>query len=406
MRYSISALAVGVAFAMTATAGASPAHYQMRLESGALEGPGAELITDRLATAQFILVGEDHGFADSPEIALALAKEARPFGVVNHVLEVGPLTGDWVVEILKAGGQDALGAAFAGRPLAAPFVNLKEDAALADYFVSNAPRKRRVLWGVDQEFIASPLIWFERLAAVAPTEAVREEFAKLLADERSAFASGDFGSTVMSKADDALFSEWRAEFAKDDEAQIIIRALEESAAIYREYNTGANYASNADRIAMIRRQFLERYSSAKGPAPRALFKMGANHLALGATTLSTFDLGSLTEGIAAGNGLSVLRILVLPLAGEQTRIAPSAESAFATELVHSDEAAGLLKAIGLMEEEIPDVGFSVIPLEPIRRALEQKGLSALSPDERLYILGFDFFVTTKSARAATPFALK
>ena len=79
--------------AMTAslTAEAEPPVVTMALENGALTGPGAALLLDRLPTAQFIQVGEDHGFADSPEIALALAKASRKYGVVNHVIEEGPI---------------------------------------------------------------------------------------------------------------------------------------------------------------------------------------------------------------------------------------------------------------------------------------------------------------------------
>jgi hypothetical protein len=42
----------------------------------------------------------------------------------------------------------------------------------------------------------------------------------------------------------------------------------------------------------------------------------------------------------------------------------------------------------------------------VRRALEQKGLGALTDEQRFFVLGYDYLVTTKSARAATPLASK
>lgn len=411
MRLLIAALALSIAGAAPAaaqdkTSAAAPPLHKMRLEGGVLTGPGADMMLGRLSSAQFILVGEDHGFADPPAIALALAKAARPYGLVNHVVEVGPLTDEWIEEKLRAGGPDALAAALKGRPLAVPFVGMREDAELADYFLKNAPRRRDVLWGVDQEFIGAPLIWLERLETLAATDDARKLAGDALASERAAFAKGDFGAMFMFVATPESFGAMRDAFAGDDEALSIVAALDESASIYRAYNAGKNYASNADRIAYIRREFLRQYGAAKGPAPRALFKMGAIHLGLGTTFLSTFDLGSLTEGVAAGNRLGVLRVLVLPLSGRQTAIAPSAEGPFKTSDMKSELTAGLLKAIGVDEAAIAAEGYTVIALEEVRRALEQKGLNALTDEQRFFVLGYDYLVTTKSARAATPLALE
>lgn len=403
---TVSAALAFIIAGVSLAAAEEPSVYSMRIEGGALTGPGADVILADLPSAQFVLVGEDHGFADPPEIALALAKAGRTHGLVNHVAEVGPLTDEWIETRLGEGGPDALAAALQGRPLAVPFLGMREDAALADYFLKNAPRRRDVLWGVDQEFIGSTLIWLDRLETLAKTDAARKLVADALAAERTAFAKGDFGAMFMFTATTETFAGLRSAFAGDKQAAPIIDALDESAAIYRAYNSGKNYASNADRISYIRREFLRQYGAAKGPAPRALFKMGAIHLGLGTTVLSTYDLGALTEGVAAANGLEVLRILVLPLAGMQTAIAPSADGPFKTAETRSDLVSGLLKSIGVDEGQVAPDGYTVIPLEPVRRALEQKGLGALTDEQRFFVLGYDYLVTTKTARAATPLSLK
>jgi hypothetical protein len=72
----------------------------------------------------------------------------------------------------------------------------------------------------------------------------------------------------------------------------------------------------------------------------------------------------------------------------------------------SELTAGLLKAIGVDEQDISAEGYTVIPLEPVRRALEQKGLRALTDEQRFFVLGYDYLITTKTARAATPLALE
>ncbi|MEZ5891984.1 MAG: hypothetical protein R3C58_02385 [Parvularculaceae bacterium] len=388
------------AFAATAAAHADDAVLPMSMEDGALAGAGAEAILARLPDAQFILVGEDHGFADSPEITMALARAARPYGLKHHVVEAGPLSADWVTGVLKKGGPDDLGALLAGRPLALPFLNMLEDVVLADDVIDSGG----TLWAVDQEFIGSPLILLESLAARAKTPDAKAETEALLTKEREAFKSFDQGSMLLISGDAAIFEKLRGLFAKDKPALAMIGALEESAGIYQSFGAGKGFTSNTDRVALIRRQFLGHYDGAREKTPRAIFKMGANHVGLGSTTLDTFDLGSLTEGVAAANGLKVLRVAFFPLDGKNTQIQPSPDGFFATADYHSKDIEDLLAAIGVAAEDIPAEGWGVIALDPMRKKLEHKGLKALPPEAKFILLGYDFLITTRGARPATPLA--
>lgn len=374
----------------------------MTLVEGNLEGEGAELLRSELPTAQFILIGEEHGFADAPEIALALAREAQTLGVLHHVLEVGPNAADLVTEALREGDDQAVAALLAGRPLAIPFVSMAEDAKLADFYADISGPDDNPLWGIDQEFVGSPLIYLESLIRLAPTPEAGERASTLLARERSAFAAGDLGSILLMTATPDDFAALSAAFSGSEEAIRLINSLAESAEIYRLYNSGANYASNARRVSLIRQNFLDSYNSASGLPPRALFKLGASHLALGTGPLNTFDLGSLTEGLAAANSLEVLRILFVPIAGRQTSINPASDAVFETVDYRSSDIAALLNAAGIAEETLPSDGYAVIPLDDLRLRLEQKGMKSLPPDARFFLLGYDYLVTTRGARPATP----
>ena len=78
MRTTIFALTF---LAAVQTASAAPQTYSLSVApNGGLAGTGAEIIRKELPNAQFILYGEDHGFADSPIVLRAIAHEARPFG--------------------------------------------------------------------------------------------------------------------------------------------------------------------------------------------------------------------------------------------------------------------------------------------------------------------------------------
>jgi hypothetical protein len=376
----------------------------MSLTDGKLEGDGADLLRAALPDAQFILIGEDHGFADSPEIALALAREARTYDVMHHVIETGPRTDALLTGILEGGDEDDLAVFLTGRPLAMPFANMAEDARLADYFVDEAVTGSNPLWGVDQEFLGSTLIYLENLLAMAPSANAADLARARLDTERQAFATGNLGALFLMSGTPEDFAELHTAFSGNAEAEALIRELSESADIYALYGRGANYASNAERVALIRRQFLDAYRAAEGPAPRALFKMGASHLGLGTGSLNTFDLGSLTEGIAAANGLDVLRIVFIPLEGQQTKTNPAAEGTFETASYRSEDISALLTAAGISETSIPADRYAVIPLEDLRARLEQPGLRALTPENRFIVLGYDYLITTRGARPATPLA--
>ncbi|MDP3459583.1 MAG: hypothetical protein Q8S09_09940 [Hyphomonas sp.] len=396
---SLAVLGAGTSLAET-----RPGPPLMTLDQGVLTGEGATLLRAELPGAQFILIGEDHGFADPAELALALSRDARAHGVSHHVLETGPLTRDRLTDVLETGGPAELGTLLAGRPIAMPFVNMLEDAQLADYFVDEAGEVSDPLWGVDQEFIGAPLLHLETLKTLATTEAQTALVKKWLESEQAAMTSRNLGALMLTSAKAEDFAALNAAFEGNTEALEIVSALAESAEIYRLYFEGANYTSNAVRIDLMRRQFLEDYHASENKAPRALFKMGFNHLGHGTTPVNTLDLGSLTEGLAAANGLGVLRIAVLPLEGRQTTTNPSADDLFPVVEQRSEEVAALLAVLEISEEAIPREGYAVIAMEGAGRQLEQAGIAALSEQNRFLVLGYDFLITTRGARPATPLA--
>src|SRR3990167_1182303 len=172
----------------------------MQLVDGDLVGAGADLLRAKMPTSQFVMIGEEHGFADSPEIALALSRAARRLGINHLVLEIGPSTDEIVTASLRAGGEEELAALLAGRPLAVPFVNLADDARLADYFIDQSNAIEDPIWGVDQEFIGAPLIFLERLLELASSPEAAAAVRSWLDKERQAFASGELGSIMLMNA--------------------------------------------------------------------------------------------------------------------------------------------------------------------------------------------------------------
>ena len=364
-----------------------------------LSGPGGELLAAEVPDTQFVVIGEDHGYADAPRLVTAFAAEGKEHGLTNYAVEVGPYSSAWVAEILAKGGPDALGEELQGRPLAIPFLNSREEAEAALGFLRFGQ-----LWGSDQEFVGSPLLHFELLGGGRDLELV----ARLAASEREAFAKGDLGAIFMTSATDSDWEALEANFSGDTRALERLAELRRSAAVYRSNVIGRGLDNNLDRVEMIREYFLDSYRSAEvreGAPPRVIMKFGATHASRATTPMNTFDLGALVEGMAAANGLEALHIAYLPLAGEQLAITPSSDGFYAAKPTDAAKLRSALETAGVdLSVIVPDGGHYLIPLEPVRRVLRNRGLADLDGMTRFLILGFDYIVTTMDGRPATPLA--
>ena len=371
-------------------------------DADGISGPAADVLREEIARSQFVMIGEDHGYADPPLLLSALGAEGSEHGFDYYAVEVGPISTAWLEDKLAAGGTEELAAVFAGRPLAAPFLSMREEALAALPYACAGK-----LWGVDQEFIGSPLIHFEFLAERA-TGDVRAMVEGLLNEEREAFASGNQANVFIVKAQPEDWQNLRDAFSDDELALAVIHELERSAKVYQSNFQGRGLDNNLDRVALIREYFLDAYTKAQavdGKPPKVVMKFGATHGGRSTSPMATFDLGSIIEGMAAANGMEALHIVYMPLGGEQTAIRPSPDGWFLTKPTDGEKLRSLLGSAGVdLAAMEGSEGHFLIPMNPVKRALRNKGLQELDGMSRFFVLGFDYLVTTNAAKPATPLA--
>jgi hypothetical protein len=377
---------------------APPQSVLLAIQDGKLTGPGAEIIKGELAKAQFVLFGEDHGFADSPIILRAIAREARPLGFKYHVVEVGPLTTRIIRETLSRDGIPGVHKLVHEVPLGIPFLSLQNDAELASDFLGQDSKGNPFLWGIDQEFIGSPIFHLTHLARLAPNEAARKKVEDILAEEKTAAEKGAQDKFVLVRFHDQDFDNLGAEFKGQPEAQNIIAELKESAAIYQLWLSGHNYANNQRRAELLAKHFLAFYKSAAEAQPKILFKMGLEHVALGTTTVQTVDVGTLATSMARANGQTALRIAFLPIGGHNTAFAPKPGNPATVQLYENKEVQEFFASIGLDPGALSKESWTLVPLESVRQALDTKGIVALKPFSRFVLLGYDYVITTPDAK--------
>lgn len=366
-----------------------------------LSGPGGDRLRAELAGVQFIALGEDHGFAGSPELGMALAHDAAALPGATplyHAVEVGPVTTRWAGQTLRDGGLDALGKWLTGRPFAMPFLSNVEDARLAAPFAAEDR-----LWGIDQEFVGSPTILLDLLAERAKDKATTDLLAGWRDKDKAALGAGQFDAIMLQTTTPAGFADLRSRFAGDVEALAIVDALANSAAIYQLNDSGRYLENNEVRAALMRGYFLRAWRGEAPNTPTVLFKMGAYHMGRGTTPTSIYDIGSLLPGLAAANGKTSLHIAYVPLAGMVRTVKPS-PTAFTAVMPYEDEAIGpILDAAGIARDSLPATGHVLIPLAPLRHKLQGKALRELPSFPRFMLLGYDYLVTTRDAKPATHF---
>ena len=369
------------------------------LHAPKLGGPGANELRLKIENAQFVLFGEDHGFEDSGQLAHGLAQIAIAQGFDHLVLEIGPLSADWVAGRLRRGGVNGLAKALEGQGFAVPFVNAFADAALTNRF-----RSKGALWGVDQEFVGSSLIHLRALRREADGRGAKVFVDELIAREEAAIAARNENEFFLFAVRDVELARLERYFSAQPDAAKVVEALKISAQIYRQYGEGQQYASDEKRIALMRANFLRAYHAQKSDAPKVFLKLGAAHAGRGTTPSEMFDLGSLTEGIAASNQMDVLRVAFMPVAGRQLNIHPAPDGFYRESDYNSLVMEELLAALDIDEALIPAEGYALMSMEPVRRALESGGLAQLSARTRFMVLGFDYLITTRSARSSAPLA--
>ncbi|NCT69081.1 MAG: hypothetical protein GXC76_15745 [Rhodanobacteraceae bacterium] len=298
----------------------------LQLADGVLQGAGAARLLADARAAQFVLVGEDHGFADVPAFTLALQRALAPAALV---MEIGPHSAARVERALRADPQ-ALARLQATHPFAVPFLCWREYAALAGAAVG-APAP--ALWGIDQEFVLSPRLHFARLAELAPDADARrlaEDYRRRDAEAyRTLVERRDPGAALLPRLREQDFAALRGAFAgAAPEARALIDALADSAALYRGQSTDP-YASNRDRAKLMKRAFMTRYVAlaARQPQPRVLFHMGAYHVGRGRSPTDQYDVGNLAAELAESTGARSYHVLVLAAGGRVNRWLPFAPDA-------------------------------------------------------------------------------
>lgn len=390
------------------TLGELLAQQRLAIEIGpaGIAGPGAELLLREAGKARYVLIGEEHGLAEIPQLTRAIFEKSSP-GFEIYGAEIGNLAAEQVTAMAKdSRGLPAFDDFQRKFPFAIPFVVFQEDAQLA----ALAARSGKLV-GLDQEFLLGT-VWLlgEVEAALRPLSAeAADQAAATLAEEQGAFAaiisSGnpEVAQTFVNRPLPPDWPRWKALLAGKPEAARALRAmnaLEETRLIYELYDQQQYHQNNDRRGKVMKAHWQAATASPDGCSAggRALVRLGANHVMRGMSPLGISDLGNFLAELATAQGAESLHVLVLPISGTLNAWLPFLPpEAVATEIDAKAQDYDFYRE--LLDAVPAGGGRAVYDLRPLRD--RHRRLSKGHPNLEKVLLGYDLLVVIDNGHPAT-----
>ncbi|HXE84113.1 MAG TPA: hypothetical protein VN513_12360, partial [Gemmatimonadales bacterium] len=291
----------------------------LTMSEGRPAGPGWDWLVREARNARFTLIGEEHGVAETSQLATALFTALRASGYSRFAVELSPVIAQDIEVAARRNGVQGI-EDFLTAPGLFTFYNVHEEAQMLADVVQAAPRNERVLWGFDREIFNDRYLIAKLEPKVPP--GARAAFARLKEASDSARArnarTGNPDDLFFLSQDSALASALRAAWPKPDrESDAVLRTLEASLAVETAERTGGAWPYMERRSQWARSNLAALLRSG---SPKILMKFGYNHMIRGANYFNGFDLGAMADEVAALTGDRAFHILVLPGPGSRQAV--------------------------------------------------------------------------------------
>jgi hypothetical protein len=385
------------------------ARSAISFSDGKLAGPGAGVLRDASAGAQFVMLGEDHGTRQIAEFAGALFESLAPRGFDTIAIETGPVLAAklraWLASSDGRAQYATFESAHGGTTAFYGWQDEYEFLARATRITGGALQ----LWGLDQELMGASKFLLESILAQRPgprsTALIHAMLAQDAIDYAKAAQNGDPGQMFLLQVDSQALHTLKASLEKDGNArsQKLVAGLIATRDIYANCCNSFSAQSNRDR-ALLMKQTLVAYLNAGGAyarPPKIFFKFGGEHLYRGLNPLNNFDLGNYVTEISDGLGLRSMNVLVLGTDGKQSRFAgigkPWADASYKLGDEDHDIFAFLapfVQATGTLP--------ALYDLRLLRKHFSEVGIADKEYARMVY--GYDFLVLIPNTTADPPIA--
>ena len=375
----------------------------LTMTDGRPGGAGWDLLVREAGDARFTLIGEEHGVAETAQLAAALFTALRGSGYSRVAVELSPIIAQDIEAAARRNGVQGIADFLAG-PDVFTFYNMREEAQFLADVIKAGPSGERVLRGFDREIFSDRYL-ISRLESKVPARA-RPAFNRLKEASLNAKArnerTGNPDDLFFLAEDPALVSAVRAAWPDPDpESDAVMRTIEESLAIEAAERAGGAWPYMQRRAQWLRSNLAALLKADQGPKvpPKVLMKFGYMHMIRGANYVNVFDVGSMADEIAALTGDRAFHVLIIPGRGSrQAVLGAGGFNSVATDEL--DELRAGDQRLTRVLSNANATGHEVIDFRPLRR-LAMRGLESWNSDLVRTIHGYDAVVIWNGARASS-----
>jgi hypothetical protein len=379
--------------------------YALSVRSGQLSGAGAEVLQSAIAQSRFVLLGEEHGGAQTPEFWAAVCAAAGPAGFHAMAVEEGPLVSAELEGWARRPDGLAQLAAFAKKfPESINIHRAREEFGMLQQ-CARAGQGDFHLWGLNQEMYGAAGLILSRVLASGVGSEARPAIQQLLKKNDDAYQkalqSGSIFDLFMIAADDQELARDAALLQKNGtrEAQSLFASLVESHEINR--TSPAEYGNARRRERLMKRLFAANYARAASSAaapPKVLLKFGAYHGYRGLNPVHGSGIGNYVAEFAEAQGAQSLHIRLMPVKGSQPIYPRVGQPAQLRPFNHEDEPGS--RYLQPLFGNLLRTDWTMFDLRPLRQGVNAPG-GAMPPDLATLVFGYDIVVIVPDATPST-----
>jgi len=275
-----------------------------------------------MSRSRFILVGEDHGFAQTSAFAASICNAAGQDRLHAMAVEEGPLIAaaleGW---IRQPDGLTQLGAFTRSFPDSINLSSTRDEYEMLQT-CARARSGEFHLWGLNQEAPGAGSFILSRIAegelGRQSRAAIQRLLRKSLDSDHNARQTGTYSAWFMVAADDADLATTTTALQMDGsaEARSLFASLVESHELHRL--SPADPDNVRRRVRLMEKRFAADYAQAEasaGAPPKVLLKLGAFHIYRGSNPVGGSGIGAYLAKLAEERRAQSLHIRVMPIKG-------------------------------------------------------------------------------------------
>lgn len=379
--------------------------HSLAIHDDRFSGAAANILATAIAQSRFVLVGEWHDLAETPQFWRALCTAAAPAGFHTMAIEEGPVTTHELERFAsQPDGQVRIAAFLKQYPESLNIYHSVEEFDMLRHCVASALPGDFHLWGLNQEALGGAGLLLDRILDTRPTGQSADTIRRLIQANKEATAkaleTGKISDLYMLSADDKELAIAASQLSKGTavEPLLLMQSLRESHEINKAWPR-----DGGRRNLLMRKLFTIDYAdasqSAKTP-PKLLMKFGSFHIYRGLNPVNENALGNYVAHFAATHRAQSLHISLMPAKGSSRMFAGPGRTS--TKLrpfdLNDDPRSRYLQPI--LANLLP-TDWTLFDLRPLRKIIHERP-GATTPELQTLVEGIDILVMIPDATPTTP----